>query len=61
MFNERGPRTIIGSIIKIKDSIKSADVTRGVTVMASHRSPLFEQKEKSLLVWITKQMAGDGR
>ncbi|CAG5123633.1 unnamed protein product, partial [Candidula unifasciata] len=54
------PRTTIASILKIKEAIKSVEVAKGVTILASKRSPLFDSMEKLLLVWITeKQMAGE--
>ncbi|XP_017772778.1 PREDICTED: uncharacterized protein LOC108559909 isoform X1 [Nicrophorus vespilloides] len=54
------PRTTIASILKIKDAIKSAEVAKGVKILASKRSPLYDKMEKLLLEWITeKQMMTD--
>ena len=50
----------ISPIQKNKVAIKKANVAKGVTVLAVNRSPIIEQVEKLLLVWINeKQLADD--
>ena len=54
-------RTTVSSIIHNKEKIKTADVAKGVTILnKTTRSPLLDEVEKLLLIWIKdKQMAGD--
>ncbi|XP_076049471.1 putative CENPB DNA-binding domain-containing protein 1 [Oratosquilla oratoria] len=53
-------KSTILSILNNEDIIKEANVAKGVTVLAVNRSPVIEQVEKLLLVWINeKQLPGD--
>ena len=53
-------KSIISSILKNKVVIKKANLAKGVNVLAVNRSPIIEQVEKLLLVWIdAKQLSGD--
>lgn len=53
-------KSTISTIIKHKETIKAADVAKGVKAITKQRSQLMEEMEKLLLVWITeKQIAGD--
>ncbi|XP_069961470.1 putative CENPB DNA-binding domain-containing protein 1 isoform X5 [Cherax quadricarinatus] len=58
MYNKS--RTTISSIIAKKKEIKEAIVAKGVNMLTKMRSPVLEEVEKLLLVWINKkQLAGD--
>jgi cobalamin-dependent methionine synthase I len=53
-------KSMIGTILKIKEEIKSARVVKGISGLSSSRYNITEQMETLLLVWIyEKQMAGD--
>ena len=45
---------LISTIIKNKEVIKGADVAKGVTVISKQRTPIFEEVEKLLLVYINE-------
>ena len=50
----------ISSILKNKNVLKEANVTKGVRVLAVNRSPVIEEMQKLFLFWINKkQLAGD--
>jgi hypothetical protein len=54
------PRTMVSTIVKNKDVIKSANVAKGVKSITKQRSGKLGHVEKLLLIWITeKQCAGD--
>lgn len=53
-------KSTICTILKNKETIKGADVARGVTVLTKQRSQMIEEVEKLLLIWINeKLLAGD--
>ena len=41
-----------------RETIKKADVARGVTVITKQRSQTIEEVEKLLLIWINEQSSG---
>jgi hypothetical protein len=48
------------TILKNKETIKGANVARGVTVLIKQRSQTVEEMGKLLLIWINEKMlAGD--
>ncbi|XP_069938076.1 tigger transposable element-derived protein 1-like isoform X1 [Cherax quadricarinatus] len=58
MYNKS--RTTISSITGKKKEIKEAFVAKGVNMLTKMRTPVLEDVEKLLLVWINeKQLAGD--
>lgn len=54
-------RTTVSSILKNKETIKAADVAKGVTSICRKQRPqILDEMEKLLLMWIEeKKMAGD--
>lgn len=53
-------KSTICTILKNKETIKGADVARGVTVLTKQRSQTIEEVEKLLLIWINeKLLAGE--
>jgi hypothetical protein len=46
----------ICTILKNRETIKKADVARGVTVFTKQRSQTIEEVEKLLLIWINDNM-----
>ena len=49
-------KSMICTILKNRETIKKADVARGVTVITQHRSQTTEEEEKLLLIWINDNM-----
>nr|XP_020670660.1 tigger transposable element-derived protein 1-like [Pogona vitticeps]XP_020670661.1 tigger transposable element-derived protein 1-like [Pogona vitticeps]XP_020670663.1 tigger transposable element-derived protein 1-like [Pogona vitticeps] len=50
----------ISTILKKKDVLKDIDVAKGVTILTKKRTPLIEEVEKRLPVWIIeKQLKGE--
>nr|XP_061791197.1 pyrroline-5-carboxylate reductase 3-like [Nerophis lumbriciformis] len=50
----------ISTIVKMKDAIKAARPSKGVTILSSKRSQFHDEMERRLLVWIKeKKIAGD--
>jgi len=45
-------KSTICTILKNRETIKKADVARGVTVITKQRSQTIEEVEKLLLIWI---------
>ncbi|XP_068205440.1 tigger transposable element-derived protein 1-like [Palaemon carinicauda] len=55
----RNPSTT-GTFLKQKEAIKTETPSKGVTVFSSKRSPVHDEMERLLLVWIKDiEMAGD--
>lgn len=53
-------KSTICTILKNRSAIKKSNVARGVKILSANRSPVMEEMEKLLLVWIEeKQAAGD--
>jgi hypothetical protein len=53
-------KSTICTILKNKETIKGANVARGVTILTKQRSQTVEEVEKLLLIWINEKMlAGD--
>ena len=54
-------KSTISTILKNKETIKAADVAKGVTVLTKQRSQTIEEVEKMLLIWMNeKLLAGVG-
>ena len=51
-------KSTICIILKNRETIKKADVARGVTVITKQRSQTIEEVEKLLLIWINEQSSG---
>jgi len=51
-------KSTICTILKNRETIKKADVARGVTVITKQRSQMIEEVEKLLLIWINDDMLG---
>ena len=49
-------KSTICTILKSRETIKKADVARGVTVITKQRSQTIEEVEKLLLIWINDNM-----
>jgi len=49
-------KSMICTILKNRETIKKADVARGVTVITKQRSQTIEEVEKLLLIWINNNM-----
>jgi len=49
-------KSTICTILKKRETIKKADVARGVTVITKQRSQTIEEMEKLLLIWINDNM-----
>ena len=45
-------KSTVCTILKNRETIKKADVARGVTVITKQRSQTIEEVEKLLLIWI---------
>jgi len=53
-------KATISTILKNREAIKAADVTKGVKSLTSKRLPAVKEVEKLLMVWINeKRLAGD--
>ena len=53
-------KSMISTILKHKDTLKSSDVAKGVTAVSKQRPQILEEVEKLLLIFINeKQLAGD--
>lgn len=53
-------KSTISTILKKKDALKKADVSKGVTKLTKQRSQVLEEVEKLLLIWINeKRLKGD--
>jgi len=56
----RRSSSTICTILKRKDKLLVVDPSNGVTIITKKRSPIIDDVEKLLLVWINeKQMQGD--
>ncbi|GFY66165.1 tigger transposable element-derived protein 1 [Trichonephila inaurata madagascariensis] len=52
--------SMICSVLKRKESIKSVTPAKGLTIISKLRTSLHENMEKLLMVWVTeKQLQGD--
>jgi len=49
-------KSTICTSLKNRETIKKADVARGVTVITKQRSQMIEEVEKLLLIWINDNM-----
>jgi len=49
-------KSMICTILKKRETIKKADVARGVTVITKQRSQTIEEMEKLLLIWVNDNM-----
>lgn len=55
----RNPSTI-GTILKQKEVIKAATPSKGITLLSRKRTPINDEMERLLLLWIKdKEIAGD--
>ncbi|XP_068225073.1 tigger transposable element-derived protein 1-like [Palaemon carinicauda] len=53
-------QSTIGTFIKNKEAIKASKSSKGMTVLASRRASINDEKERFLLLWIKeKEIAGD--
>ncbi|GFY74831.1 tigger transposable element-derived protein 1 [Trichonephila inaurata madagascariensis] len=54
--------SMICSVLKRKESIKSVTPAKGLTIISKLRTSLHENMEKLLMVWVTeKQLQGEGK
>ncbi|GFU35123.1 uncharacterized protein NPIL_280461 [Nephila pilipes] len=52
--------SMICTVLKQKESIKSVTLAKGLTIISKLRTSLHENMEKLLMVWVTeKQLQGD--
>ncbi|GFY55823.1 HTH CENPB-type domain-containing protein [Trichonephila inaurata madagascariensis] len=54
--------SMICSVLKRKESIKSVTPAKGLTIISKLRTSLHENMEKLLMVWVTeKQLQGEAK